>query len=85
MGFLRPKMPPPPPPPPPPPAVPEPVIRPNSVVDSTRDALRSKKKANTATSKKTGARGVTTDAPLEHASLLSGPVGKMSGLTRKMY
>ena len=76
MGFLKPKMPAPPPPPPPPPAIPEPVVRPNSVVESTAANLDSKKKANTATSRKSGARGVINDAPVAFSSLLSG--NKMS-------
>ena len=76
MGFLKPKMPTPPPPPPPPPAIPEPVVRPNSVVESTAANLDSKKKANTATSRKSGARGVINDAPVAFSSLLSG--NKMS-------
>lgn len=72
MGFLKPKMPAPPPPPPPPPAVPEPVVRPNSVVESTAANLKSKKKANTATSRKSGPQGVMTNAPVAYSSLLSG-------------
>jgi len=72
MGFLKPKMPAPPPPPPPPPAIPEPVVRPNSVVESTAANLKSKKKANTATSRRSGARGVMSNAPVAYSSLLSG-------------
>lgn len=80
MGFLKPKVmvPPPPPPPPPPVAVPEPVtpdpvVKPNTVVDATKEEMtgdKAKKKSNLKTSVKTSAKGVTTDAPIEYASLL---------------
>jgi len=80
MGFLKPKVniPPPPPPPPPPVAVPEPVqpdpvVRPNTVVDATREEMtgdKAKSKANLKTNVKTSSRGVIEDAPLDYASLL---------------
>lgn len=85
MGFLKPKVdiPPPPPPPPPPPAVvapavpepvqPDPVVRPNTVVDATREEMtgdRAKSKANLKTNVKTSSQGVIEDAPLDYASLL---------------
>lgn len=89
MGFLMPKvkMPAPPPPPPPPPSVPtpvvpeptitqpDPVVRPNTVVDATRREMtgeRAQRKANMKTSVKTSSRGVLEDAPLQYASLLGG-------------
>ena len=80
MGFLKPKVsaPPPPPPPPPPPAVPapvkpDPVVRPNTVVDATREEMtgdKAKSKANLKTNVKTSSQGVIEDAPLDYASLL---------------
>ena len=89
MGFLRPKVsvPPPPPPPPPPVAVPEPVtpdpvVRPNTVVDATKEEMtgdKAKKKANLKTNVKTSARGVIGDAPLAYNSLI-GSVAKNANL-----
>lgn len=75
MGFLKPKVvvPPPPPPPPPPPAVPDPVVRPGTVVDATKENMtgdKAKSKANLKTNVKTSAQGVIDDAPLDYASLL---------------
>lgn len=80
MGFLKPKVsvPPPPPPPPPPVAVPEPVqpdpvVRPNTVVDATKENMtgdKAKSKANLKTNVKTSSQGVIEDAPLAYNSLL---------------
>lgn len=86
MGFLMPKvkMPAPAPAPPPPPATvipeptimdPDPVIRPNTVVDATKERMTgegAQKKASMKTSIKTSSRGVMEDAPLQYASLLGG-------------
>ena len=77
MSFLRPKimMPPPVSAPPPPPAVvtPEAVVRPNDVVDATKDNMtgeKAKKKSNQKTNVKTSAQGVMSEAPVQYASLL---------------
>lgn len=89
MGFLKPKVmvPPPPPPPPPPVAVPEPVtpdpvVRPNSVVDATKEKMtgdKAKKKSNLKTSVKTSAQGVMTDAPIQYSSLLGSSGNQNTG------
>ena len=68
MSFLRPKVniPPPPPPPAPPPAA---VVRPTNVVDTTKENMKTKK-ASARTAIMTGPQGLTTDAPIQYASLL---------------
>ena len=73
MSFLRPKIniPPPPPAPPPPPPTPDPVVKaPGSETEKTKK--KQKGKATMKTSQKTGAQGVTTEAPVEYKSLLGG-------------
>jgi len=79
MGFLMPKvkMPAPAPAPPPPPAVvtPDPVVRPDTVVEATKERMTgegAQRKATMKTSIKTSSRGVLEDAPLQYASLLGG-------------
>jgi hypothetical protein len=64
-----------PPPPPPPPIAPEQAIK-ASTSDELKRKLNDRRRVSRKSTIQTGARGVTTEAPIEYATLLGGSTTK---------